>query len=53
MRQNKTTAIVGEKVILVPYKREHVERYHEWMKDAYLQGKTSEMFLGRILLYSN
>ncbi|XP_058070719.1 GCN5-related N-acetyltransferase 9 [Magnolia sinica] len=26
----------GKKVILVPYMREHVPKYHEWMRDPYL-----------------
>lgn len=36
MRQNYETCIVGNKVILVPYRPQHVKIYHEWMKDPYL-----------------
>lgn len=31
MRQNYNLKIIGDKVILVPYRKEHVEAYHEWM----------------------
>eukprot|EP01128_Nolandella_sp_AFSM9_P011142 TRINITY_DN785_c0_g1_i1.p1 TRINITY_DN785_c0_g1~~TRINITY_DN785_c0_g1_i1.p1 ORF type:complete len:230 (+),score=52.47 TRINITY_DN785_c0_g1_i1:251-940(+) len=41
MRENENTIIEGEKVILVPYRKHHVERYHEWMKDSYLQEMTA------------
>lgn len=35
--------MVGEKVILVPYMKEHVPRYHVWMQDpAILQATASE-----------
>lgn len=30
---------VGRRVTLVPYEREHVAKYHEWMKDPWLQGE--------------
>jgi len=33
MKLNYETCLIGEKVILVPYRPEHVPRYHEWMKD--------------------
>ncbi|XP_049359218.1 uncharacterized protein LOC125823898 [Solanum verrucosum] len=29
-------SVEGEKVILVPYMREHVPKYHEWMQDPLL-----------------
>ncbi|KAK9679262.1 hypothetical protein K7432_016346, partial [Basidiobolus ranarum] len=32
---------VGNTVVLVPYKQEHVERYHEWMKSPFLQEMTA------------
>ncbi|CAE6512020.1 unnamed protein product [Rhizoctonia solani] len=36
MRINEFTAIIGQKVVLVPYRSEHVERYHKWMQDPEL-----------------
>eukprot|EP00934_Nitzschia_sp_Nitz4_P006167 Nitzschia sp. Nitz4//scaffold3_size479765//203314//204095//NITZ4_000085-RA/size479765-augustus-gene-1.596-mRNA-1//-1//CDS//3329550713//6157//frame0 len=33
MKNNYQIALVGEKVTLVPYRPEHVPKYHEWMKD--------------------
>jgi len=33
MKQNYDTIIVGQHCILVPYRPEHVERYHAWMQD--------------------
>ncbi|KAG8744430.1 hypothetical protein FRC10_010208 [Ceratobasidium sp. 414] len=36
MRLNETTAVVGQKVVLVPYRAEHVPKYHEWMTDPEL-----------------
>lgn len=29
---------VGQRAVLVPYRRKFVRRYHEWMKDPFLQG---------------
>ncbi|KAL9658777.1 hypothetical protein ABK040_005931 [Willaertia magna] len=40
MKLNENTRIIGEKVILVPYCKEHVEKYHEWMKSEFLQTMT-------------
>ena len=37
---NWTTCIHGDKVILVPYKRSHVEKYHQWMTSEELQKMT-------------
>ncbi|KAK6155301.1 hypothetical protein DH2020_009549 [Rehmannia glutinosa] len=37
------TSLEGEKVILVPYMKEHVPKYHTWMQDpAILQATASE-----------
>lgn len=33
MKLNHDTVIVGRRCVLVPYRREHVERYHAWMQD--------------------
>ncbi|KAI8647868.1 GNAT domain-containing protein [Parasitella parasitica] len=41
MRLNEDTVLIGEKVALVPYKPEHVPRYHEWMKSPFLQEMTA------------
>ncbi|GBG29065.1 N-acetyltransferase 9-like protein [Hondaea fermentalgiana] len=43
MRTNWETRLVGKRVVLVPYRRQHVEKYHEWMKDpALLEATASE-----------
>lgn len=32
-----TDAVIkGDKVVLVPYREEHVEKYHQWMSDPRL-----------------
>ncbi|KAK8844590.1 hypothetical protein IAR55_006437 [Kwoniella newhampshirensis] len=36
MRLNENTVIYGDRVILVPYRAEHVSTYHEWMKSPEL-----------------
>ena len=36
MRLNYETILVGDHAILVPYRKEHVLRYHQWMQDAAL-----------------
>lgn len=41
MRANENTMIVGEKVVLVPYREEHVAKYHEWMSSPELQELTA------------
>ncbi len=40
MRTNWRTQIIGEKVVLVPYRKHHVAKYHEWMKDDALRRAT-------------
>jgi hypothetical protein len=40
MKLNEDTKLIGKSVILVPYKVEHVEKYHQWMKDPFLQEMT-------------
>ncbi|KAM0793204.1 hypothetical protein ACM66B_000674 [Microbotryomycetes sp. NB124-2] len=34
MRINESTVLVNDKVVLVPYRRHHVSKYHGWMQDA-------------------
>lgn len=41
MRDNYNTLIEGDKVVLVPYKRKFVDKYHQWMQDVYLQEMTA------------
>jgi RimJ/RimL family protein N-acetyltransferase len=36
MRLNYETCIVGERCVLVPYRKEHVAQYHSWMQDSAL-----------------
>uniref|UniRef100_U5EUM6 Putative phosphoglucosamine acetyltransferase n=1 Tax=Corethrella appendiculata TaxID=1370023 RepID=U5EUM6_9DIPT len=36
MKINENVKIIGKNVILVPYERKHVEKYHNWMKDREL-----------------
>ncbi|VDM71223.1 unnamed protein product, partial [Strongylus vulgaris] len=33
MRLNENVKIIGENVILVPYEKHHVPKYHDWMED--------------------
>lgn len=33
MKLNEKVVIYGTRVILVPYERDHVQKYHDWMKD--------------------
>eukprot|EP00088_Acartia_fossae_P043679 TRINITY_DN4609_c0_g1_i3.p2 TRINITY_DN4609_c0_g1~~TRINITY_DN4609_c0_g1_i3.p2 ORF type:complete len:200 (+),score=52.81 TRINITY_DN4609_c0_g1_i3:45-644(+) len=40
MRTNWNTKIIGKDVVLVPYQRKHVPKYHEWMKSEQLQELT-------------
>ncbi|RDB30015.1 N-acetyltransferase 9 [Hypsizygus marmoreus] len=37
MKVNQDTVIIGKNVVLVPYRAEHVPKYHEWMCDEELR----------------
>ncbi|RDX41112.1 acyl-CoA N-acyltransferase [Lentinus brumalis] len=41
MKANENTVIVHPDVILVPYRIEHVAKYHEWMSDEVLRELTA------------
>ncbi|KAF8501049.1 acyl-CoA N-acyltransferase [Russula emetica] len=41
MRLNAHIAIVGDTVVLVPYRVEHVQKYHAWMQSAELRELTA------------
>lgn len=41
MRDNANVALEGAAVELVPYERKFVERYHQWMQDAFLLEMTA------------
>ncbi|CDW98175.1 hypothetical protein [Sporisorium scitamineum] len=41
MKINRNTVLVGQRVVLVPYRKHHVPRYHEWMKDPLIQEQTA------------
>ncbi|EST09764.2 GNAT domain protein [Kalmanozyma brasiliensis GHG001] len=41
MRINRDTVLVGRMTVLVPYRKQHVPRYHEWMKDPLIQEQTA------------
>jgi len=41
MKVNEHTAIASERLFLVPYRAEHVEKYHQWMSDPELQTLTA------------
>lgn len=41
MRLNAHTAVVGDTVVLVPYRVEHVEKYHAWMQSVELRELTA------------
>ncbi|CAO1630812.1 unnamed protein product [Sympodiomycopsis kandeliae] len=41
MRINEETILVGDHVILAPYRKEHVEKYNEWMQSPILQEQTA------------
>ncbi|EDO35470.1 predicted protein [Nematostella vectensis] len=41
MKINSEVALVGNQIILVPYKEKHVPRYHEWMQSPELLEQTA------------
>ncbi len=41
MRINRNAVLVGRRSVLVPYRKQHVPRYHEWMKDPLIQEQTA------------
>ncbi|KAF1780975.1 Acyl-CoA N-acyltransferase [Phytophthora cactorum] len=41
MKANEGMVITGQRVTLVPYEKEHVPKYHNWMKDPWLQEMTA------------
>ncbi|CAN8095171.1 unnamed protein product [Discula destructiva] len=53
MKLNENTAISTPKVLLVPYDRRHVSRYHEWMKDPVIQEATASEPLSLAEEYEN
>ena len=41
MKINENLCLIGNNVVLVPYKKHHVEKYHEWMQSEELLEKTA------------
>ncbi|KAF9448762.1 hypothetical protein P691DRAFT_729164 [Macrolepiota fuliginosa MF-IS2] len=41
MKENINVVLLGHRVVLTPYKRDHVPTYHEWMLDAELRDLTA------------
>lgn len=41
MRINENLVLQGQTCVLVPYRREHVDKYHQWMQDPHLQATTA------------
>ncbi|CAI5716412.1 unnamed protein product [Peronospora effusa] len=41
MKANAGIVITGQRVTLVPYEKEHVSKYHNWMKNPWLQEMTA------------
>ena len=50
MRRNADLVLEGARCALVPYRPEHVARYHEWMEDAALREATASERLSRTSL---
>ncbi|KAF9496984.1 hypothetical protein BDN71DRAFT_654638 [Pleurotus eryngii] len=41
MKANENTVLEGRKVVLVPYEKHHVPKYHEWMQNEELRKLTA------------
>lgn len=41
MKSNADIAVLGDRIALIPYRKAHVNKYHEWMSDPILQQKTA------------
>ncbi|KAF9479213.1 hypothetical protein BDN70DRAFT_807392 [Pholiota conissans] len=41
MKANANTVIVGSRIVLVPYRAEHVPKYHDWMLSEELRALTA------------
>ncbi|CAH1400506.1 unnamed protein product [Nezara viridula] len=41
MKLNSEIQIIGTKIILVPYRKKHVEKYHDWMESEELRKQTA------------
>jgi len=41
MKINIGTVLAGERIVLVPYTKEHVPRYHDWMQSPVLLEQTA------------
>ncbi|RQM13973.1 hypothetical protein DD237_005048 [Peronospora effusa] len=50
MKANAGIVITGQRVTLVPYEKEHVSKYHNWMKNPWLQGKKRNIYKNEWLI---
>lgn len=41
MKINENTRITGDKIVLIPYRKHHVPKYHEWMSSQEIQELTA------------
>ncbi|GAA6046778.1 hypothetical protein NBRC10513_001570 [Rhodotorula toruloides] len=41
MRLNESTTLVNDRIVLRPYRRWHVPRYHEWMSSDEMREATA------------